>query len=328
MPDADTSTPLSPHTFAGMVEQGLLERFPVDEIQRVLTSWRLLDQDYLHKEYVGDADKEGSSDMIQECHSYVPGLSIQPFWDATEFDWAKELEKAYPTIVKEFEKVTKDMEDLKAKGNNIWAGALTDDASAYGRDWKTLVLMNRGIWDDTNAKLFPKTAKAIHKSGIPATEAFFASMTGPSKIEQHSDFTNFVLTSHLALKIPQNGENKCRLTVGDETRQWINGSVMVFDTSLMHDAINDSDEMRYILMFRVWHPDLTPVERQALQFTYDCLEVPELVSQDAGARSLAQQLVESMRAFPQIRTASGGFGGGGGSSDAKKKNQKKKKGRK
>jgi hypothetical protein len=327
MPNVDISQPLSPHTFAGMVEQGLLERFPEDDIQRVLTSWRLLEKDYLHKEYVGEEGKEGESEMIQECHSYVPGLSIQPFWNAQDFDWAGKLEEAYPSIVKEFDQVTKNMEELKAKGNNIWAGALTDDASAYGRDWKTLVLMNRGIWDETNAKLFPKTATAIHKSGIPVTEAFFASMKGPSKIEQHSDFTNFVLTSHLALKIPCNGENKCRIRVGDETREWINGNVMVFDTSLMHDAINETDEMRYILMFRVWHPDLTPIEREALQFTYDCLEVPDLVSQDVNARNAAQKYVESIRAFPQIRTASGGFGSGG-SSERKKTPKKKKAGRK
>ena len=28
------------------------------------------------------------------------------------------------------------------------------------------------------------------------------------------------------------GNNKCRLTVGDTTRQWINGEIMVFDTSI------------------------------------------------------------------------------------------------
>lgn len=314
----DTSRPLAPQynnnntststannddtiTFAGMVEQGLLKRFDESQIQRVLQSWRLLDQEYYHNVYVGDPSLQETSHMIQECHSYLPGLSIQPFWNPEDFDWAKELEQnSYSEIAAEFKAVTADLQTLEQQGNNIWAGALTEDASAYGQDWRTLVLMNRGTWDPINVNLFPKTSSAIHKAGVPVTEVFFASMKGPSKIERHSDFTNFVLTSHLAIDIPSNGENKCRLTIGDTTRQWMNGKCMVFDTSLLHDAVNESDQMRYILMMRIWHPDLTLVEREALQFTYDCLEVPGLVSSDAGEQYMAERTVEIMRTFPAL----------------------------
>jgi aspartyl/asparaginyl beta-hydroxylase (cupin superfamily) len=316
----DTTKPLSPETFAGMVENRLLERFDESKIQRVLASWRLLDQDYEHNEYVGQEGQEGSSDMIQECHSYVPGLPVKNFWNAQDFDWIKYLERNYKSIRKEFLAVTADMQQLQKQGNNIWAGALTEDASSYGIGWRTLVLMNRGRWDPVNANLFPTAAKAVHDSGVPVTEVFFASMDGPSSIEKHSDFTNFVLTSHLAIEIPCNGQNKCRLTVGDETREWLNGNAMVFDTSLLHDAVNESDQMRYILMMRIWHPDLTETERQALQFTYDCLEVPGLVSPDPGERFMADRLAESMHAFPELQTKPvQGFG-------SKKSNGKKNKG--
>ena len=169
--------------------------------------------------------------------------------------------------------------------------------------------------------LFPKTAKAVHDSGVPVTEVFFASMKGPSSIKKHTDFTNFVLTSHLAIEIPYSGENKCRISVGDETHEWINGNVMVFDTSLLHDAVNESDKMRYILMMRVWHPDLTPVEREALQFTYDCLEIPGLVSQNPEERFQAERIAESVRTFPKIQSKSQGFG-----ASKKSKGEKKTKG--
>jgi hypothetical protein len=67
--------------------------------------------------------------------------------------------------------------------------------------------------------------------------------------------------------------------------------------------------MRYILMMRIWHPDLTTVEREALQFTYDCLEVPGLVSLDAGERFLSERTVEIMRSFPTLKKpAVQGFG--------------------
>ena len=178
--------------------------------------------------------------------------------------------------------------------------------------------------------LFPKAAKAVHDSGVPVTEVFFASMEGPSSIKKHSDFTNFVLTSHLALEIPCNGQNKCRLTIADETREWINGEVMAFDTSLLHDAVNESDEMRYILMMRIWHPDLTPVEREALQFTYDCLEQPGLVSPDPGERYMTETLVENQRSFPKLETkamsAAEGFGAKRGNKAKKNKKGGKSKG--
>jgi aspartyl/asparaginyl beta-hydroxylase (cupin superfamily) len=300
----DTSRPLPRYTFAGMVEEGLKERFDENKINRVLTSWRLLNQQFYRKEFVGTDPAVDNEDMIQECHSYLPGLSIQPFWNSQDFEWATYLESRCTEIREEFSAVTENMVKLQSEGNNIWEGALTTDAASYGEGWKTLVLMDRGQWDCVNANLFPLTAKAVHNSGVPATEVFFASMAGPSKIKKHSDFTNFVLTSHLALDIPYSGENKCRLTVGGETRQWINGRCYVFDTSLLHDAVNESDQTRYILMLRFWHPDLKPMEREALRFTFDCLEFPGLVSHDPGERFMAQQMAEAMRKFPILNNAS------------------------
>lgn len=307
--------PLPPHTLAGQVERGLLHKFGGEEaIQRVLQSWRFLQVNYEHHEYFGVHADPDQSLCHQQCHSYVPGLTVQEFWENSAFDWTEKLAAKYSAIRQEFRDVTADMARLQQEGNNIWAGALTDDASSYGLGWKTLVLMDRGRWDPVNVNLFPVTAQAVHDAGVPAVEVFFASLQPNSNIKPHSDFTNFVLTSHLGLDIPYSGENKCRLRIGDTTRQWINGEVMVFDTSLMHDAVNESDQTRYILMMRIWHPDLTPVERDALQFIYDCLDFPDLLSTDASRRRTAEEQVELSRIFPEIQRGIGrhkGFGGGG-----------------
>jgi aspartate beta-hydroxylase len=254
----------------------------------------------------------------------VPGLKALAWWNnpTKDYAWAKSLSKSYKDIKKEFLSVMSSPDKLQ-EGNNIWAGALTTDAESYGEGWKTLVLLNRGQWDESNAKLFPVTSRAIYESGVPAAEAFFASMKPHSDIKPHSDFTNFVLTSHLPLVIPENGNNKCRLSVGDETRQWMEGELMMFDTSIYHDAINESNEMRYILMLRVWHPDLTMDEKNALQFIYDCLEVPELLSEDPQVVLLAEQHANMMRVFPLKKETGGGFG-----SATKGKGKSKKKGNK
>ena len=53
---------------------------------------------------------------------------------------------------------------------------------------------------------------------------------------------------------------KTRGSVGKDTREWRNGEMLLFDTSLLHEAENTAPRMRYILMLRVWHPDLSPAE--------------------------------------------------------------------
>lgn len=146
-PSSSTTTlpetsPLPPHTFAGLVEQGLRQKFKENEqdIQRVLTSWRLVEMGYEHREYVGPADKSPEeSKCHQHAPSYVPGLTAREFWDLEEFPWAKPLQSKYKEIKEEFTRVAMNNADkLQREGNNIWAGALTEDASSYGMGWKTL----------------------------------------------------------------------------------------------------------------------------------------------------------------------------------------------
>lgn len=292
-------------SFSKAVENTIIDKFGYESTERVRKSWDLLNEDYEHSEYLGDKDDNDSSgktsNFRQECHSYVPGLTARTFWNASEYEWCRKLESMYPTIREEFLNVINNNnsnDKLQTEGNNVWAPMVDESAMAYGSDWKTLVLMDRGIWDRTNCNFFPKTAKAIHDCDVPTTEIFFASMQPKSTIKMHSDMVNFVLTSHLPLVIPQNGMNKCRLTVGDDTKEWLNGKVMLFDTSIMHDAINDTDEMRYILMLRVWHPELTNVERDALRHTFDCLAHPDLTSTHPDRKFMAEQEVQAWHAFP------------------------------
>jgi len=285
--------------FGELMKERITNKFGKEESVRVVESWNLLERGYVHKEYIGDVQAENieTSNSHQEAHSYVRGLNCRTFWDMNEFDWCMKLQSKYASIRKEFLRVI-GKKDLETKGNNVWSSMVNQDAMSYGADWKTLVLMDRGIWDETNCALFPKTAEIIHDCNVPAVEVFFASMQPFSDIKPHSDGVNFLLTSHLPLDIPENGQNKCRLTVGDHTKQWLNGKIMLFDTSILHSAINDTDQTRYVLMMRVWHPHITQSERQALQFTFDCLNVPQLLSTNSQEQFIAEQHVENLHSFP------------------------------
>lgn len=58
------------------------------------------------------------------------------------------------------------------------------------------------------------------------------------------------------------GQGACRLRVGDETRAWREGEVLIFDDSLQHEATADATAEcpRVVLIFDIWHPDLSAPE--------------------------------------------------------------------
>jgi aspartyl/asparaginyl beta-hydroxylase (cupin superfamily) len=75
--------------------------------------------------------------------------------------------------------------------------------------------------------------------------------------------TNTRVTVHLPLIVPPG----CRFRVGGETREWEVGKAWVFDDTIEHEAFNDSDEPRVILIFDVWNPQLTQLERDLVRET-------------------------------------------------------------
>ena len=54
------------------------------------------------------------------------------------------------------------------------------------------------------------------------------------------------------------------------------------DTSYLHEAFNESEEDRYVLILRVWHPELTAEETQAITFLFDCLDDSEIITNPDG----------------------------------------------
>ena len=263
--------------FGRIVSEAVKTNWGEEGTSRVLKAWeRLVDgEEYEGKVSYGDA---GHEMMVQRCNSFVEGLELKPFHEAQNYDWCRALEAEWTTVRDELNsRLDGDEPDdlLAQKGNYVWAGAKNaTSAAAYGGGWKTLGLCDRSVWDEANTQLFPRTCELIHRAGVPVVEAFFAKMPAKSKIGAHSDMVNFCLTSHLGIDVP---EGECWIDVGDQRREWRNGKTLLFDTSILHRAENNADRTRYILMMRVWHPDLTEAERKAIQFVFDCLDEPEIV---------------------------------------------------
>ena len=90
-----------------------------------------------------------------------------------------------------------------------------------------------------------------------APAAFFSALKPRTTIPPHNGATNCRLTVHLPLIVPPD----CAIRVGNHTRTWTPGQLLMFDDTIEHTAWNHSDQLRVVLIFDVWHPMLGDAER-------------------------------------------------------------------
>jgi aspartate beta-hydroxylase len=138
----------------------------------------------------------------------------------------------------------------------------------HSRRWSAYFLWNQGRQEQGHMARCPRTAAALAK--LPqvdiagrAPTAFFSILDARTKIPPHTGVTNTRVTVHLPLIVPPG----CRFRVGGETREWQVGTAWVFDDTIEHEAWNDSDAPRAILIFDVWNPELTLLERDLVRET-------------------------------------------------------------
>ena len=62
------------------------------------------------------------------------------------------------------------------------------------------------------------------------------------------------------------------MRVGNETRPWRTGELTLFDDSVEHEAWNDSDDTRVILLFDVARPELDPQEARAVDLCFRAID--------------------------------------------------------
>ena len=200
----------------------------------------------------------------QPSEENVEGLRAQPFWDVTSdtnaFPWAQKLEENAHIIAEEFQKKL-DRENTLFTGDSAWQN------NVMGAGWSAFRLQRLGIWNVENCKEFPKTYELLKSLDIPIAVrgVCFARQAPGSGVQPHSDGRNFILTSHLGLKIPDG----CWIQVGEERKSWEVGKLTTLDTSFEHSTGNPTDDERHVLIIDFWHPDLSEAERAALVAVYD-----------------------------------------------------------
>ena len=97
--------------------------------------------------------------------------------------------------------------------------------------------------------------------------ALFSLLLPGTHIPPHHGMLNTRAIVHLPLIVPPG----CRLRVGNHERAVEAGRAMIFDDSMLHEAWNDSDATRVVLLFEVWRPELREAERAALTTMFEAI---------------------------------------------------------
>lgn len=128
-------------------------------------------------------------------------------------------------------------------------------------EWGTFSLRVGGVDDESVTNELP-ASKKLMESLEPhlATEgAFFYSIVNAgAHIPRHADATNIQVTLHMGIEIPSDWW----ISVDDINKTWQEGKCFCFDPTFAHEVWNHSMSERICLMFDIWNPESSQLERK------------------------------------------------------------------
>jgi aspartyl/asparaginyl beta-hydroxylase (cupin superfamily) len=204
---------------------------------------------------------------------HYPRLPAIEFFDRDETPWLDAVEAATDAVRQEFmaalrseEGFTPYIEYPADVPHNQWKEL------NHSPRWSALHLFRMGERIEGNASRCPRTMEVLGLVPQPTLpgrtpSAMFSLLKPRTRIPAHTGVTNARVVAHLPLVIPPD----CGFRVGNETREWAPGAAWVFDDTIEHEAWNESDALRVILIFDVWHPHLSPAERTLITAMFEGL---------------------------------------------------------
>ena len=200
---------------------------------------------------------------------FYPGLRSAPIYDAKDFPWVQ-------SVLSHVDDISAELGLLERhRGSERIFHTVWSDFTTSG-EWAALWLRLYGEPYETNAALCPKTLAAVES--VPGQGGWlgFSAMAPHTHISPHCGVTNAKLRCHLPIEL-RPGESRIR--VHDQVYSWKKNEIFIFDDSFEHEVWNDSDARRIILIFDIFHPDLTAdeitfletVERLTVKETYNGL---------------------------------------------------------
>lgn len=190
------------------------------------------------------------------------GPDTPPIWDPRDFEWAERVENAYADVRAEVEAVLAGPTNIPHI-EDVTGGIPQGNVGP----WRSFVLMHQGRWIDWNCDRCPRTTDLVRS--IPGlTMAGFSVLEPGTHITEHRGPNKGALRYQLGVIVP-GADGDCRIRVGEEMIHWRNGEGVMFDFTFPHEAWNDSDGIRVLLMLEV----ITPLPKY--------LDVPNRLAQHA-----------------------------------------------
>jgi aspartate beta-hydroxylase len=204
----------------------------------------------------------------QSNQLHVPRLPAIPFYDRALFPFLDALEAKTDVIRAELERALAAARDQFVPYIQYAPGEPVNQWQELNHSlrWSTLHLWRSGEPVADNLARCPETARAL--AALPRADigglcpnAMFSALAPKSRIPPHNGETNARVIAHLPLIVPKG----CSYRVGYDWRLWTVGETLIFDDTIEHEARNDSDELRVVLIFDLWNPLLAPDERELVQ---------------------------------------------------------------
>ena len=206
--------------------------------------------------------------LPQPTFMYFPGIPALEFFDNAGFPWIGAIEAATDAIRAELTQVLAADQAELTPYVAYPDGVPLDQWRELNRSrrWSAYFLSNQGAAHPAHLARCPRTAAAVKAApqcdvAQHGPNVFFSILEPRTRIPPHTGVTNARLTVHLPLIVPPG----CGFRVGAETREWVPGRAWVFDDTIEHEAWNDSDTPRAILIFDVWNPYLSAAERDLVR---------------------------------------------------------------
>lgn len=196
---------------------------------------------------------------------YMPGLPASPYLPRARFPWIDEFEAETPAIRAELDGVLPNT----TAAERVFTSTELERENLRGNgaepQWTGYYFFRHGARREANCARCPATAAALERLPLAhvrehGPEVLFSVFTPGTHLLPHRGVTNVRVVGHLPLIVPE----QCALRVGGEIHEWAYGRAVVFDDTYEHEAWNRSAKTRVVLIFDLWHPDLSAVEIAAL----------------------------------------------------------------
>ncbi len=170
-----------------------------------------------------------------------------PLLDVRDFAWTAALRTNWQAIRAEAESVALNGEAAPS------LATISPDHRAIAEvgKWRSFFLWGYGYRIEENIARCPQTAALL--ASVPnLNSAVFSILAPGTHIPAHRGVTKGLITCHLGLIVPRDGDMRMRLD--NRVVRWAEGETLVFDDTYDHEIWNDTSGTQVVLVIQFQRP--------------------------------------------------------------------------